>query len=74
MKLAVRLTFPWTDPDGVKHRQGTSFMLDRATANTLVRGGRAVRIGPDHQPRSAEETTDTDVLSADQPGTPAEGE
>lgn len=52
--MKVQLSYPWQGPDGVNHRPGTTVDLDRATANTLVRAGRARHDG---DPRNDQPTT-----------------
>lgn len=58
-KSAVTLTFPWTGPDGTKHRQGTTVQLDAGAAKTLVRNGRATWATAARSERSRRRDTTT---------------
>jgi len=40
-KHKVTLSLPWTDQDGVEHKQGATVEVDRPTRNRLVFLGRA---------------------------------
>lgn len=39
--VKVDLAYPWTGPDGTAHDPDDTVTVDRATARTLIRDGRA---------------------------------
>lgn len=51
--MKVQLTWPWTGPNGRKHKKGDVVQVDRATGSGLVRGGLA-RVAESRKTEQAE--------------------